>query len=262
VLISSGKLLHVYEEAKHDGQRLGRHLELDARSLAYTIEREIADQELRVQIKPAEHPPAIPTLDQDQLGSCTGNAGTYALSSLFGYSALQNVKLDGLGLTNYEATSNEKFAVMLYHEATIEDGLPGVYPPLDQGSTGLGVARALKKAGLVGGYLWATTVHGFGVLLQRQGVMLGTPWFNAWFEPDAHGFVDAGGWESSGIAGGHEIYVEALEAWDDHRPDQSVIRFHNSWGDGWSDHGRGRMRLSTYLTLRQQIDCKQLVAKQ
>ncbi len=259
MLVSNGLLCHRFEENIREGvPRLGRHLVLDARSLAYTIEDKIAQWDWAVPIKPAEHLPAIGVIDQGRLGSCTGNAGTYAVSALYGATGLASVHLDGQSLSPADAARDERFAVALYHEATLDDGFPGTYPPDDTGSSGLGVCRALKAAGLIDRYTWAVGLHGLATLLQRGGVMIGTPWYNAFFQPDAHGFIDSDPhWQNSGIAGGHEVFVEALEAWDAMDPSKSVVRFVNSWGV-WGDHGRGRMRLSTYVALRQQIDCKQL----
>lgn len=260
MLVSSGRLLHRFDEfVREERPRLGRHLELDARSLEHTVENELAALHPPT-IKPAEHLPAIVTLDQGRIGACTGNAGAYAVSALYGSARIPAVTLDGDHLSSYDGGMDERFAVELYHDATLVDGLQEPpYPPDDRGSTGLGVCRALKRAGLVGGYQWATTTRGFGLLLQRQGVMMGLPWFEAFFDPDAHGFIDSGQWEVSPIAGGHEVYVEALEAWNDRGPRRSVIRFHNSWSDHWGDHGCGRMTLATYEALIQQVDLKQLV---
>jgi hypothetical protein len=261
MLVSNGLLLHRFEEVRHRRARLGRHLELDARSLAYTIEAELRDAVGTIPVRPAAHPPAIPILDQGALGSCTGNAGAYALSALAAGDQLTAISLDSYHLTPDPASgiSNELFAVALYHRATVADGVPGQYPPDDTGSSGLGVCRALKAAGLVHGYVWATTLRGLGALLQRSGVIVGMPWFEAFFHPDQDGFVDADPrWPESGIAGGHELYWAALESWDDRDPRASVVRFPNSWGSGWGMQGWGRIRLSTYLALRQQIDVKQL----
>jgi hypothetical protein len=253
-LVTNGRLTHRYDERVHDGMRLGRHLELDPRSLAFLPDPELA----RKPIKPAEWVPPIPTLNQGQLGSCTGNAGTYHMAALAGPGRANTLALKGNVLSATDAAACESFAVELYHEATVLDGFPGDYPPDDTGSSGLGVCRALKANHLIGRYVWATNLRAFGVLLQRAGVIIGTPWFESWFRPGPDGFVDDNpDWANSGVAGGHEVYVEALEAWDEQDPAKSVIRFHNSWGDGWGDHGCGRMRLSTYKQLQASVDVKQ-----
>lgn len=256
--LNNGVRMHRFSELVHDGMRTGRHLILDVRSLAYTVEAEVSQPRIRL----AVHDPAIGVLDQsnlraqgirtygdaDSLGSCTGNAGTYAVSSLFGSASTQGHVLD------------EQYAIGLYSEATTEDtDLADRWPPTDSGSSGLGVCRALRHRGAVSGYRWARSLHGVAALLQGGGVMIGTPWMRSWFEPDRDGFVDTGGPDAWGPCdGGHEVYVAALEAWDERRPERSVVRFVNSWGS-WGDAGSGRMRLSTYLTLRKYIDVKQIV---
>lgn len=250
--VTNGILLRSYDEHIHDGMRLGRHMELDARSLEHLIAQVVTPQP----IKPREWPAAIPTLDQGQIGSCTGNAGTYHLATVLGAANLADVQLDGVGLTQ---GNNEPFAVALYHEATVSDSYPGTYPPDDTGSSGLGVCKALHKAGLIKRYVWGTSLNHIGLAFQRAGIIIGTPWYESWFNPDSDGFIDNGDWKASGVAGGHEIYGEALEAWDGGDPSKSIVRFHNSWGDGWGDHGCFRMRLSTYMTLKAEIDVKQFI---
>lgn len=255
--VVNGVLRLRYEELAHRGGRLGRHLELDARSLAHTVEREFADR--AVAIRPAAHPPSIGILDQGAVGSCTGNAGTYKLSAEAGASGLAGLRLDGLGLglAPADEPANERFALALYHEATINDGFDGTYPPDDTGSSGLGVCRALKAAGLISSYAWATTVRGLGVLMQTGGVMAGVPWLRAFSEPDSGGFIDSNPlWAQSGVVGGHELYWATLERWDDRDLSKCVVAFPNSWGTSWGDAGWGRLRLSTYRALRQQIDIK------
>lgn len=255
MLVTNGVLRHRYDEKADKQFPLGRHIELDARSLAYTVE---GTPEFPYKpIAPAEWMSGITTLNQGHLGSCTGNAGTYHLASALGANNLGKAVLAGKTLTNYDAAKNEEFAVELYHEASVADGFPGDYPPDDTGSSGLAICKVLKKAGLIKGYQWVTTVRGVAAALQTGGVIIGTPWYEAWFTPDSKGFVDNGAWTTSPIAGGHEIYIEALESYDSRDPRKSVIRFRNSWGDGWGDHGAGRMTLSTYNALKQQIDVKQ-----
>lgn len=248
---------------------LGRTQVLDERSLPHTIER----QTTRPKIKPIDHPISIGILDQsnllsqglrvsqlvhgakddDELGSCTGNGGTYSLST----SPKLTARVTAVG-----DTLDERYAIRLYADATRADEFTDeAWPPTDCGSSGLGICKVLRKRGLVGSYQWATTVEGLGALLQRGSVLMGVPWYNAWFSPDADGFVDASGpdqWLSSGLAGGHEICVVALESWDARDPGKSVIRFPNSWNTSWGANGYGRMRLSTYSTLRKQVDVKQI----
>lgn len=240
-LLDAGQLIRIYDEIIHAGRRLGRNMILDGRSAAYMIE----DTTARIPVRPVAHNPRINVLDQGRLGSCTGNAGTYALSSLYDAPSVDNEPLD------------EAFAIELYSEATVEDGLRGKYPPDDDGSSGLGVCRALHGDGMIGAYRWARSVDGIGRLLQTGGVMFGMPWYAAWFDPDRHGFIDHAD-DPGPLAGGHEVYVAELEAWDDDDPHGCVIRFVNSWSASWGDSGSGRMRLSTYERYKADIDVKQL----
>jgi len=246
--VTSGILRYEYDRKD---PRLGRHLELDARSLAYAV------AEARI-IATADWPTPIATLDQGQTGSCTGNAGTYHLAQVLhaAYGDLSRAVIGSYKLAG-NPSNDEQFALQVYHQATVKDGFPGVYPPDDTGSSGLGVCRALKADKLVGSYKWATSRLGLATMLQTAGCIIGMPWYQAFFEPNSAGFIDADPkWSDSELAGGHEVYVEALEAWNLYDPYQSVIRFHNSWGN-WGDNGCGRMRLSTYEFLKSQIDVKQ-----
>jgi len=229
--------------------RLGRHIELDPRSLGYRLQQSPS-------IKPAEHLSPIPILDQGNLGSCVGNAATRHLAAIYGPD-MSGILLHGRTLT-LDPDTDERFAVELYHAATVKDGFPGVYPPNDTGSSGLGAMRALKEAHLISAYHWATSLRGFASMLQRGSCIIGMPWYEAFFNPDTHGFIDADThWAGSGLAGGHEVYVAALEAWDDRDSRKVVFRLDNSWGTSWGAHGSFRMHGSTYIMLRHQIDLKQ-----
>ena len=267
-LVEHGTLTHHY--AHHP--RLGRHQVLDARSLNWLHEHDGQP------LKPTAHAPRTPVLDQedllkqgiyvskvvagaedvDALGSCTGNAGTAAVSVLLDVHFAAAV-----GLDYSSAVASEEWAIGLYAQATGLDQASGTFPPDDSGSSGLGIAKALKQRGIVGSYTHATTATAIASLLQRGPVLLGVPWFQSWFDPDASGFIDHGGWESSGVAGGHEICVYGLEQVTcDHagrvEPESTVIRFRNSWGGSWGDGGDGLMTLTTYQRLRRSIDAIQL----
>jgi hypothetical protein len=255
--------------------KLGRHQRLDGRSLAY-----LHRHDPTAVLKPVEWAPKVPVLDQedlhaqgiragdvvkgggnpDALGSCTGNGGTAALSVL-----LPLAKLTTAGLDTSGPVPAEKFAIALYSDATKADDDPGEqWPPTDCGSSGLGIATVLKRRGLIDNYVHATNADDFASLLQLGGVLMGMPWLQAFFTPDADGFIDSdANWASSGVAGGHEVCVVALvsvvQDADGHVvPEKTVIKVRNSWTDGWGDGGYFYMRLSTYNALRSEIDLIQL----
>ncbi|GHE80100.1 hypothetical protein GCM10014715_39330 [Streptomyces spiralis] len=266
--LTHGILTHRYPHHT----KLGRHQVLDARSLQWVHEHTGAA------LKPVQHTPRIPVLDQedlfaqgihlsqviagaedvDALGSCTGNAGTAGVSLL-----LDDAEAKAAGLDLADPKSVEEWAIGLYAEATGLDDADGTFPPADTGSSGLAIAKALKRRGLVGHYRHATNATAVASLLQTGGLLFGVPWFKAWFEPDRYGFIDGGDWESSPLAGGHEIFVTGLEqVVQDHagrvEPGSTVIRFRNSWSRSWGDDGDGLMTLATYQRLRRYIDAIQL----
>lgn len=255
--------------------RTGRHLVLDPRSLAYR-RRYTGDP-----IRPVEWAPKIPVLDQqnlasqgirtsalfegtddvDALGSCTANAATCLISVLHTPTQLADA---GLDVTDPAAA--EAWAIGLYSDATHRDQWNEYsWPDTDCGSSGLGVAKALRSRGLIDQYGHATTAEELCTLLQSGPVLMGLPWYSAFTDTatsDRDGFIDAiPGWLGTPLEGGHEVCITALEDVGLHNdqllPDATVIRFRNSWGATWADRGEGRMRLSTYLTLRSEIDLVQ-----
>jgi hypothetical protein len=261
--------IHQYDVRPH----LGRHLVLDPRSLAYR--RTYQGDPLH----PVEWAPKLPVLDQqnltaqnirtsdlfeavddvDALGSCTGNAAAAAVSVLH---PADHLAAAGLDITDPAAA--QRWAIGLYSDATHRDEwLQWAWPTVDCGSSGLGVAKALRGRGLIDQYGHATTAEELCQLLQTGPVLMGMPWHAAFSDTgDRDGFIDAiPGWLASPVEGGHEVCITALEAvaLDDGEllPDHTVLRFRNSWGTGWGDRGEGRMRLTTYLTLRSEIDLVQ-----
>lgn len=103
------------------------------------------------------------TLNQGQIGSCTGNALVDALMSGPLYRTGRNL--------------TEKDAVRAYSRATQLDPFPGVYPPTDTGSDGLDACKAGVEFGWLKGY-----THAFGLdaclrALTLGPVMIGIPWY-------------------------------------------------------------------------------------
>jgi hypothetical protein len=213
---------------------LGRHVEHDPRSLGF------AHGVLpKSAIKSVDWTRRAPILDQGQLGSCTGNAGTGLLgtdSVSAKASATVTITAAGAAASHGLFTAgahalDETFAVALYSLATLLDGIPGQYPPDDTGSSGIGVAKALKALGLASGYTHGFSLQALQSALQSGPVLIGIEWLNSMFSPGADGTIPVD--RSSGVAGGHELCLSAY--------DQTAGRYRldNSWGTSWGVAGSG-----------------------
>jgi hypothetical protein len=209
--------------------RLGRHIRHDPRSWNFAFTA--ADPST---LKSKRHNSQIPTLDQGQLGSCTGNAATKCLSydPFWGEPEVQKV----LGM---DETSDEQFAVGVYSDATKLDNYPGAYPPKDTGSDGLSVATVLKKRGLISGYQHAFSLEALLTALAKQPVIVGTRWHQDMFKPAADGKLEITG----AIAGGHEYCLDEIDV------SNKRVWLQNSWGDGWGQQGRAYVTWDDMSTL-------------
>ena len=196
---------------------LGRVVNHDPRSLGYPAP--VAALKRRV---PVLWTMRAPTLNQGDLGSCTGNAAAHALNT--------DPLFRGRVFT-------EDDAVSIYSAATRLDPYPGEYPPTDTGSSGLSVAKVLKDRGEISSYGHAFGLEHFLGALQLNPVLVGIPWHTDMFNPDSRGFVRPTG----DVAGGHEILAVGDDA-------KSVITFQNSWGADWGVSG-GRFYM-TYKDFR------------
>jgi hypothetical protein len=255
--------------------QLGRHLVLDPRSLAYRRRYDGGS------LRPTAWQPKIPVLDQqdliaqgirtstlsdgvddvDALGSCTANAATALVSVLHDADTLA-----AAGLDVNDGAAAERWAIGLYAEATRADQWHDQqWPNDDCGSSGLGVAKALRSRTLIDQYGHATTAEELCQLLQTGPVLMGLPWHEAFFEPSGPNALldDCDGWQDSPVAGGHEVCITALE--DVVRDDtgtgldyaRTILRVQNSWSATWADQGCFRMSLDVYRALRDQTDLVQ-----
>lgn len=206
----------------------GRHVCHDPRSRGYGV----AEQD---QVTPGHiaHVRHTPTLDQGQLSSCVGNATTGMLgtSPFFDSPPVRGLMLD------------EAYAVGLYSEASHLDGVPGYYPPVDGGSSGLGAAKALRRRGLIERYEHAFSIKGMLTALKRAPVIVGTVWLTGMSNPDSRGFVHLSG----SVEGGHEYLCREFEPAA--RLNDGVLTFDNSWGSAWGDAGRFRISVKNFAYL-------------
>jgi hypothetical protein len=207
------RVLLIPELAGHG--RLGRHIEHDTRSRAFEIApvRNLQSVSWKRLCDP---------FDQGSIGSCTGNA-------MAGACMTEPLHKPGV-------TLDEEKALELYELATRLDRVPGSYPPDDTGSSGLAVARAAKRQGLISRYSHAFSLHGLLSGLQHGPVIVGTNWYESFDVPrgPSNELVIGGQ-----VRGGHEYEILAFDM------DRSVVRMCNSWGTGWGDHGYATMSLTT-----------------
>lgn len=212
--------------------RLGRHIEHDPRSLAY------AHGVLpKSSIRSVSWTRRISILDQGSLGSCTGNAGTGILGTdSAGRTAPTKVTITPAGAAASHGVFvagtydlDEAFAVWLYKLATILDNVSGTYPPDDTGSTGLGVAKALKALGLSGSYTHAFSLAALNSALQSGPVMIGIPWLKSMFDTKSDGQIIVT--PKSGLAGGHELELTRFDA------AAGEYWVPNSWSESWGQDG-------------------------
>lgn len=219
--------VRVYEHVTDP--RLGRHVLHDSRSLLYTVGA-VDDPRTLTSVR---HAANIPILNQGNLGSCTGNAGTANMASIGFWPSVATL------LSKTDGAKNETWAVGLYSQATALDPWKGQYPPTDTGSDGLSVAKALKARGLISGYQHATSRDATLTALAKQAVMVGTDWHEDMFQPAADGRLSVTG----DVAGGHEYVLDELDV------EHQRVWMRNSWGASWGIDGRAWMSWDDLGTL-------------
>lgn len=188
---------------------LGRIVNHDERSKNFTFNT------TNIPIVDVTHSRYIPILDQGSVGSCTGNAGIGAISST-----------PFLNIDNTTYTRDEHGALKLYSDAEKTDGGAG-YPPEDNGSSGLSIAKALYEAGLISKYEHVFSLDSALKALTQYPVIVGINWYNDMFHPDADGRVHPTG----PLEGGHEVQAYRIDT------ENGRVWFHNSWGSSWGVSG-------------------------
>lgn len=218
--------------------RLGRHVVHDSRSLRYAFRAAP-----RRKLSSVRHDVHIPILDQGNVGSCTGHAGTAAIASGEFWTA-------GRLVVKADAQSAHAYAVDLYSQATELDPWPGQYVPDDTGSDGLSIAKALQQRGLISGYQHALSLQDALAALAGQVVMIGSSWLAGMFDPGPDGRLTVSG----AVAGGHEYALDEIDC------ERQRVWIRNSWGEGWGISGRAWMTWADLeRLLADEGDCTVLV---
>jgi hypothetical protein len=218
--------------------RLGRHVVHDSRSLRY-----LAPARDPATLQSVRHHVNIGVMDQGNLGSCTGHAGTNAIASDPFWSG---------GSLVLATTDPHDYAVGLYSEATKLDPWPGEWEPDDTGSDGLSVAKALLARGLVSGYTHATSLAACLTAVAERVPIVGTNWTSSMFEPDSSGRIRPTG----SIEGGHEFALDELDV------NNERVWIRNSWGPSWGQEGRAYLVWDDLGTLlAADGDCTILIPK-
>lgn len=194
--------------------RLGRHVEHDPRSRDYPFR--IGTPKPEVDTFWADH---APILNQGNIGGCVGWTGADILNTDF------YPRKSGKYFTNADG-------LKFYEAATKADNIPGYYLPgdpksSDTGSSGLGLAKALKSLGLIKSYTHAFSWNAFVQAILTQPVALGSLWTNKMFTPDASGVAHVGSLAESNIAGGHEYMARGISF------TRGLVLCRNHWTPTW-----------------------------
>jgi len=199
---------------------LGRHVEHDPRSRAYSAGT--------AAIKTVRFRRHGRVFNQGRLNSCTGNA-------MAGVLMTEPFWKKGRKLI-------EDDAVKLYAVASRRDGIRGVYPPDDDGSTGLGVMKAAREAGYITGYAHAFGLeHLLGSLTLHPGI-LGINWYDSFDNPSANGECRL---RRNPRPGGHEVEMFGIDV------RRKRVWCYNSWGPSW---GKSGTFFFSWRTLEQLLD--------
>lgn len=192
--------------------RLGRHQIHDGRSRSFALEP------VRLPTRRVLHERHIDIFDQGELGCCTACAQLGMLAT---------------GPLNLGKAFTLEDVHQLYRDETRLDDreIPGEWEPDDTGSAGIYACKVAAARRWIRDYRHAfafTTALGW---LGQQPISVGIPWYASMFDTDRHGLVTVD--RRSAMAGGHQI------CWDGIDPRHSLVRFAQSWGPGWGDHGWG-----------------------
>lgn len=225
----------------HDGLHLGRHVQHDTRSRDFAFTVAEAKQEVDT-----FWTDEAPVLNQGDIGGCVGWTGADILNT----DPFAKVRAAKNGGKFYTDADGLKF----YEAATRADSIAGQYKPDDTGSSGLGLAKALKNLGLIDRYTHAFSWDAFVQAILTQPVALGTLWTKKMFTPTKDGVAHVGTLTDANIAGGHEYMARGISF------SRSLVLCRNHWEPTWDGHQQAEKEPGEFwLTF---ADLKTLLANQ
>lgn len=199
-------------------ESLGRLVRYDIRSKSYPIKEIIDHSNLRSYTWRCRT-----VLDQGPDGACVGFAWAHEL-----------------GARPYEMRNINYDRGMLYYQmAQLEDPWEGGSfmdkdsPNYYQGSSVLGGAQALYKAGVIRQYRWCFSLEDILLALSWNGpVVMGTLWYEQMFEPNEKGLLIPEG----NITGGHAYLLNSIDLRNEE------VGMVNSWGPYWGSKGTAKLK--------------------
>jgi hypothetical protein len=210
--------------------RLGRHQEHDEASWRFEFSgprRGVDRDHLWTFSKPV--------LNQGDTNSCVGNTFAQFINTDFAAAARAKLK---------DSWETETKALNCYHLATIADGINTDYfPPNDNGTSGLGGAKAAQQLGWIDRYEHVFDFNTFRVAIQSQPVCVGTLWTNQMFTPEAKGLLTVGDLTPENTAGGHEYLALGISY------TLRLVRFLTSWGAAFGLGGQFTMTFDDFEKL-------------
>ncbi len=187
---------------------LGRIRDFDPRSRAYPIVP-LLTHLYGDPLPPRSYTWACPVyLNQGSEGSCVGHAWAHEIAA----------KPVPWPSTSY-------LARLIYKQAQVIDPWPG---EAYEGTSVLAGVKIAQQLGHYKEYRWAFGLDDLVLALGYKGpAVLGIPWTEDMFDPDASGLLHPTGT----VAGGHAILATGVSV------TTKRVRLHNSWGTGWGLNG-------------------------
>lgn len=223
-------MIHIYRERiPWLDSRLKRHVLHDSRSKLYAFDTS------GLSIASVRHERTLPVLDQADAGSCTAECA-FGLLGTAPYASDQ-VTAD---IVARWGSFDQRGAYRFYSDEENLDG-DGPFPPNDNGSTGLTMAKVARSSGAISGWTQVFNIGDFLKALTQFPIGCGTYWYNSMMNTDSSGRLTVS--SSSGVAGGHEYECIGYDQSTD------LLEFVNSWGTGWGADGHFFMKSNDFGSL-------------